>query len=96
MSKNIIYRVDQVDTYTTAEFDKILGECAKIKMPKEYLINLYSRVVSNNKDSAEHISPFEGTKNLGIHFPRFHRLQDVRTPEAGNARCAAEIRKSAV
>ena len=76
MSKNNIYVVDQVDTYTTAEFDKILSECDKVSMEKEYLINLYARVVSNNKDSAEHISPFEGikTKNLAIQFPRFNEI----------------------
>ena len=76
MSKNIIYKVDQVDTYTTAEFDKILSACAKIQMPKEYLISLYSRVVSNNKDSAEHISPFEGikTKNVAIQFPKYNEV----------------------
>lgn len=76
MSKNNIYVVDQVDTYTTAEFDKILSECDKVSMEKEYLLNLYARVVSNNKDSAEHISPFEGikTKNLAIQFPRFNEI----------------------
>ena len=76
MSKNIIYKVDQVDTYTTAEFDKILSACVKIQMPKEYLISLYSRVVSNNKDSAEHISPFEGikTKNVAIQFPKYNEV----------------------
>ena len=37
MSKNNIYVVDQVDTYTTAEFDKILSECDKVSIENNSL-----------------------------------------------------------